>query len=550
MSDVTPADGNPMGPARPPDETIEESLHALLAHNPSASIAAVGIDSLFRDVPDDLRAGGHRTLEARWSLDLVAEEDHGTVIALWERSLVSGTAHAAITLVDGSSGTFHLFDLQSTRQCSILVLVPGSDVAGRQLAMAPSVPITPRHVTTTRNQHGEFLEIDENLCLLLRATPEQIKAQSPLELVHPEDQKRAIDNWIETVSAKGAPRRYRARHWCGDGTWVWLEMTNRLSGHPDGSFEVVSEMVDISEEMAMHEALRAREEYLRRLTSALPVAVGQLDVDGRFVFINDRLASLVGTRETPTKDDLVAIVTPDQQHALRDAVDAVFASGADVDLEVRTTPIGSPTARVHRIGLCALRDGDAVVGVLLSMTDVTESADLREALRRRATYDDLTGLHNRASIMTLLDNAISSVRDSDTGTAVVFVDLDGFKRINDELGHAAGDDVLVRLARRLRSAVRRHDLVGRIGGDEFLVVCPELDEPAAALEVAERIADQLAADIDVAGAVVQSRASIGVAWSCGPDTTPEHLIRAADSAMYESKRAGNGCPVLAAGLPV
>jgi diguanylate cyclase (GGDEF)-like protein/PAS domain S-box-containing protein len=538
-----------MGAARPPDETIEDNLRALLTHNPTASIAAVGLDSLFRAVPDDLRVGGHRQLEARWSLDLVADEDHGTVIELWERSLVNGTAHRAITLVDGTRGTFHLFDLQATRQCSILVLVPGSDVAVPQPASAPSVPITPRHVTATRNQHGEFTLIDENLCQLLHATPEQIEAQSALDLIHPEDHKRAIDNWIETVSAKGAPRRYRARHWRGDGTWVWLELTNHLQSSPDGSFEIVSEMVDVSEEMAIHEALREREEFLRRLTSALPVAVGQLDAGGNFVFTNERLASLLGGHDAPTKDDLTAIVAPDQRQALRLAVDAVFAHGADIDLEMRTTPSGSATARVHRIGLCALRDGSTVVGVLLSMTDVTESADLREALRRRATFDDLTGLHNRASIMTLLGNAIGEGRANGTGTAVVFVDLDGFKRINDDLGHAAGDDVLVRLARRLRAAVRRHDLVGRIGGDEFLVVCPELDGPAAALEVADRIADQLSDVMEVAGAMVRSRASIGVAWTGGPATSPEDLIRAADSAMYESKRSRTGRPVLA-GLTV
>jgi diguanylate cyclase (GGDEF)-like protein/PAS domain S-box-containing protein len=538
-----------MGSARPPDETIEEGLRALLAHNPTASIAAVGLDSMFQDVPEDLCTGGHRQIQARWSLDLVTEEDRSTVIDLWERSLVNGTAHAAVTLVDGTHGTFHLFDVQATRGCSILVLVPGSDVAVPQLASGPSVPITPRHVTATRNQHGAFTVVDENLCQLLHADRDQIEAQSPLELIHPEDHKRAIDNWIETVSAKGAPRRYRARHWRGDGTWVWLELTNHLRSTPDGSFEVVSEMVDISEEMAMHEALREREEFLRRLTSALPVAVGQLDADGHFVFTNERLSSLLGGHDAPTKDDLTAIVAPDQRQALRHAIDAVFAHGGDIDLEMRTTPMGSATARVHRIGLCALRDGSTVLGVLLSMTDVTESADLREALRRRATFDDLTGLHNRASIMTLLGNAIGAGRENGSGTAVVFVDLDGFKRVNDDFGHAAGDDVLVRLARRLRAAVRRHDLVGRIGGDEFLVVCPELDAPSSALEVADRIADQLADDMEIAGRVIRSRASIGVAWTCAPTTSPEDLIRAADSAMYESKRSGSGRPVLA-GLPV
>jgi diguanylate cyclase (GGDEF)-like protein len=197
------------------------------------------------------------------------------------------------------------------------------------------------------------------------------------------------------------------------------------------------------------------------------------------------------------------------------------------------------------VGLCALRDGTSVIGALLSLTDVTESADLREALHRRATYDDLTGLHNRASIMMLLESSLESSRRIGTGTAVVFVDLDRFKGINDQHGHAAGDDVLVRVARRLRGAVRRQDLVGRIGGDEFLVVCPEVGEPSVALEVAERVGNQLADDLEVGGTTLRSRASIGVAWAADLRTTPESLIRAADAAMYESKRSGVGRPVLA-----
>jgi diguanylate cyclase (GGDEF)-like protein/PAS domain S-box-containing protein len=534
-----------MAAVRPSEETIERNLRAVLDHNPTASIAAVGRDSLFCEIPEDLLTGGHRRIQARWSLDLVTVEDRHIVITLWERSLEHGSAHAPLTLVDGSRGTFHLFDLQSTRGCSILLLIPGSDVAIPDVDAPSAPPITPRYVTAMRNHQGQFVRVDENLCQLLRTTPEQLEAMSPLDLIHPEDHKRAVDNWIETVSAKGAPRRYRARHWCGDGTWLWIEFTNHTRETDDGGFDVVSEMVDISEEMAMHEALRAREEFLRRLTSSLPVAVGQIDLDGSFVFMNERLAVLLGAEHALTKDDLIAVVAPDQRQALRHAIEAVFADGADVDLEMRTTPPGSATASVHRVGLCALRDGSAIVGALLSLTDVTESADLRDALRRRATYDDLTGLHNRASIMTLLANAMGAGREHGTGTAVVFVDLDRFKGINDELGHAAGDDVLVRVARRLRAAVRRQDLVGRIGGDEFLVVCPEVVDPAAALEVAGRVADQLSADLDVAGATVRSCASIGVAWSADLRTSPEDLIRAADGAMYESKRSRVGRPVLA-----
>jgi diguanylate cyclase (GGDEF)-like protein len=274
------------------------------------------------------------------------------------------------------------------------------------------------------------------------------------------------------------------------------------------------------------------------------VAVGQLDGDGRLVYANDRLDALLH-RDHIDRVDVVSIVVPDQQVLLRDALRSVFDGGSPTDIEVRTTPHDSATARVHRVSLCALHDDNTVTGALVCLTDVTESADLREALRRRATFDDLTGLHNRASILMLLGNALLASHELGMGAAVIFVDLDRFKGINDELGHAAGDDVLVRLARRLREAVRQQDLVGRIGGDEFLVVCPEVREPSIALDVAERVSRQLSDDLDIVGTTVRPRASIGVAWSADPRTTPESLIRAADAAMYESKRSGTGRPVLA-----
>jgi diguanylate cyclase (GGDEF)-like protein len=159
-----------------------------------------------------------------------------------------------------------------------------------------------------------------------------------------------------------------------------------------------------------------------------------------------------------------------------------------------------------------------------------------ELSRHAALHDPLTGLANRSLILDHLQLALART-DRRTGlVAVVFVDLDGFKRINDTLGHVAGDELLVRVAERLHSAVRPTDTLGRWGGDEFIVVCEDLERASDAPAIVGRVAAAFEAPFAVAGTELHVAASIGVAVSAGADQ-PATLIHAADSAMYQAKRA-------------
>ena len=135
--------------------------------------------------------------------------------------------------------------------------------------------------------------------------------------------------------------------------------------------------------------------------------------------------------------------------------------------------------------------------------------------------------------MTALETALARSATSTTGVA--FLDVDGFKSVNDSLGHAAGDELLVVVADRLRAAVRSRDIVGRLGGDEFLVVCPDVGDPAEAVELAQRVRDSLRGTVTVANAELELRVSVGVAWSGADDATAELLVARADAIMYESK---------------
>ncbi|MBC3763354.1 EAL domain-containing protein [Quadrisphaera sp. RL12-1S] len=165
-----------------------------------------------------------------------------------------------------------------------------------------------------------------------------------------------------------------------------------------------------------------------------------------------------------------------------------------------------------------------------------EMRGLHDALSQRALQDALTGLPNRAALLAHLQGLLGAGR-SGRGATALFVDLDGFKQVNDSLGHAAGDELLVRAAERIRSCLRPTDIVARLGGDEFVVVCEGADAEAAAA-VASRVSAQLCTPFRVDGHDAVVSASIGLATAEGPGADAEQLLRCADLAMYDAKVAG------------
>jgi diguanylate cyclase (GGDEF)-like protein/PAS domain S-box-containing protein len=179
----------------------------------------------------------------------------------------------------------------------------------------------------------------------------------------------------------------------------------------------------------------------------------------------------------------------------------------------------------------------AVAGVLGSALTRLHSED---RMRYEALHDPLTGLANRTLLRDRLEHALARSVREDTAAGVLFIDLDDFKRINDLFGHAAGDEVLAELGRRLRRAVRPADTVARLGGDEFVVVCEAIDGPTA-LALGHRLEEAIRRPVAVAGGEQQLSASIGIAL--GRDDA-DAMLAAADAAVYEAKAAGRGRVVM------
>ena len=179
--------------------------------------------------------------------------------------------------------------------------------------------------------------------------------------------------------------------------------------------------------------------------------------------------------------------------------------------------------------------------VLVAVQDVTARVALEDELRHQAFHDSLTNLANRALFFDRAGHALRRLDRGEPGLAVLILDLDGFKTVNDSLGHAAGDTLLVAVAARLQTALRPTDTAARLGGDEFAILVEDAATPEAALAVAERVLESLARPLAVASKELFVYASIGVAWTAGDELDAGALVRNADAAMYRAKAEGKGC---------
>ena len=231
------------------------------------------------------------------------------------------------------------------------------------------------------------------------------------------------------------------------------------------------------------------------------------------------------------------------------AVDCVVLDGLAALERVRPAALDRPIVVLSaedddEVALAAVREGaqDYLVKQALdpgtlarALRHAVERKRIESALAHRALHDPLTALPNRALLSDRLRLALSRLRRTQTCLAVLFLDLDGFKAINDTLGHAAGDQFLCEVADRLRGVLRGGDTAARLGGDEFVVLCEDVAGMEEARAIAARVADR-----------VPGRVSVGVALATDGTECPDAVIRAADAAMYVAKRSGGGRVELAA----
>ncbi|HOI75061.1 MAG TPA: MASE3 domain-containing protein [Syntrophales bacterium] len=285
-------------------------------------------------------------------------------------------------------------------------------------------------------------------------------------------------------------------------------------------------------------ALRGSEEQFRRLAEESIVGVLVLQ-DNRIRYANHRLIEMFGylPEEVINRMSPAEIIVPEDLPILEENLRRRVAGDRNV--------IHTPYRAVHKDGSVLNVEVHSVmityqgrVAIMGTVIDVTNHIRAQEAVRYMAYHDSLTGLPNRSLLQDRVDTALAAASRANRHAALMVLDLDRFKEVNDTLGHALGDQLLVEVSGRLRQAVRESDTVARLGGDEFVVFLPEIRKEKAALVVAEKIVESLGMDFVLEGHPVHTSASVGIARFPEDGKDGRTLLRKADEAMYRAKEAG------------
>lgn len=301
--------------------------------------------------------------------------------------------------------------------------------------------------------------------------------------------------------------------------------------------EVFNRMLDnlASENLA----LQSSENRFRTLTAHAPIGIFQLDSQHNLTYANDHWYKIT---ETQGEQQPWAIhqrkISQDDHDIYRSNWERSIQKDMPVLVEYRYQKNHKSKPKFLMENIAPLHGGAGMDGMIGTLADVTELKNAQKELEKLAFYDPLTGLPNRRFFMDLLGFGLAKAKRSNTKSAVLMLDMDNFKKVNDLLGHGGGDQLLQQHAQRIRAAVREQDAVSRMGGDEFTVMLSPVGEISEVTALAKRILDALNTPVVVGNHTLELGASIGVSIYPDDGETVDDLIRNADMALYEAKAAG------------
>jgi diguanylate cyclase (GGDEF)-like protein/PAS domain S-box-containing protein len=323
--------------------------------------------------------------------------------------------------------------------------------------------------------------------------------------------------------------------------WVIASTRAAVDRDNPSSSSVVCTFVDVTDRRNAEAALQASEERFRLLAENAIDVLYRLRVGDApaFEYVNPAIETLLGYRPQELYDDpgLVGDILHPEDRARARELGRVGTSASETVLLRMTRRDGVMVWTEHRVA--PVRDAQGATIALEGIARDVTALKVKEALlSHRALHDPLTGLANRVLLLDRLEHALARTRRHPSHLAVLYLDLDRFKTVNDNLGHSLGDRLLGVVARRLQETIRPSDSLARLGGDEFAAVLPDLRDPHEALQIAERMLAAVAMPVDLGEGELVTTVSIGVADAGTGAASAAELLRRADFAMYAAKDRG------------
>lgn len=288
--------------------------------------------------------------------------------------------------------------------------------------------------------------------------------------------------------------------------------------------------------------LREKSILLEATLESMDQGVAKISATGIVELCNRRALELLDLPEAlmaakPSLVDVLAFMRArgEFEHASQEVQSMLLNNGGLDQMPVYDRP--RPDGRIVEVQTMPIKGG----GALRTFTDVTQCKQAEHRIRHVAEHDGLTGLLNRSAFLQTLQVAVPEARRQGLDFAVVYVDLDGFKPINDRFGHAVGDQLLAWVARQLVQAARENDAVARLGGDEFALLQRGVSDPDSAHRLGERLVQAISQPAEIETQLLQIGASVGIVMSSADASDAEEFLRKADSAMYLAKASGRGC---------
>jgi diguanylate cyclase (GGDEF)-like protein/PAS domain S-box-containing protein len=369
---------------------------------------------------------------------------------------------------------------------------------------------------------------------------DQVLGRSSLDFLHPDDHDMVLIELAKELAEDNVSQAVTVRLVDADGLYRSCELlgSNQL-GHPELEGIVVG-VRDLTGLRVDRRAAAASQYLFHKLATTATDFTLIADDRGHVIHVSPTMPGVLGWSEAQIFEcrnlPELLLMEPDRApfDALLQRIQAIPGAAERIEVRAKMANGGSRWIEATMVNL--LGDPD-VAGLVAHGRDITDRREREATLRYLADHDPLTGLSNRLSFMERLSAEVPSESRVHGGVALMFCDLDGFKQVNDSLGHHVGDMVLRELGERLHSAVRPADVVARIGGDEFCVLCSNLDEQVA-LEVAARIRDAMNRPLTTVTSDLIVGVSIGVAWSADGQIGASTLLAEADRFMYRAKSMG------------